>query len=69
HWGPLAAVLISTVFNCSLWLIKRKGQGWKKSGVQLAFNHGMHALAFLIGGGTLIFVHHLLGEMSILGMT
>ncbi len=69
-WGPVAATLLSTVFNLSLWLLKPKDQTtWKKSGIQLAFNQGMHALAFFIAGHALLASSEFLGRETIWGQT
>jgi signal transduction histidine kinase len=67
-WGIGAAILLSTSFNCCLWLVKPKDQTtWKKSGAQLAFNNGFHAIAFLISGWVLTRTLPLLGEEFWLG--
>jgi signal transduction histidine kinase len=69
-WGVGAAILLSTGFNCCLWLIKPKDQTtWKKSGEQLAFNNGLHAIAFFIGGCVLKLTRDLLGADSLWGQT
>lgn len=70
HWGLLAATLVSTGFNGCLWLLKPKDQAtWKKSGAQLAFNNGMHALAFVAGGAVLLWGRNLLGADTFLGQS
>lgn len=70
HWGLLAATLVSTGFNGCLWLLKPKDQAtWKKSGAQLAFNNGMHALAFVAGGALLLWGRRVLGADTLLGQT
>jgi signal transduction histidine kinase len=68
-WGPLAAGVISACFVLSLWLFKAKDQTtWKKSGAQLAFNTGSHAIAFFVGGWVLKGLSDLLGN-NLLGNT
>src|SRR5690606_30733427 len=53
-----------------LWLLKPKDQRtWKKSGIQLAFNQGMHALAFFIAGLALLQSSELLGPHTLWGQT
>lgn len=69
-WGPVAATLVSTGFGLCLWLLKRRDQHtWKKSGIQLAFNNGMHAIGFLLGGSVLGYTSSLLGKENIWGQT
>ncbi|MEM7129228.1 MAG: HAMP domain-containing sensor histidine kinase [Chloroflexota bacterium] len=54
--GPEAAILISTLLNVTLWLIKPTDQTtWKKSWSQLAFNNGMHSIA-LVGASAVLFL-------------
>jgi signal transduction histidine kinase len=68
EWGAVAAILISTCFNFCLWLLKPKDQAtWKKSGVQLAFNNGLHALAFLTSGWVLVATRDWLSPATPLG--
>jgi signal transduction histidine kinase len=69
-YGPAAACVLVAGFNVCLWWVKPKDQTtWKKSGVQLAFNNGMHALSIFAAGWVLLMLRRWFGETSILGQT
>jgi signal transduction histidine kinase len=69
-FGPAAACVILAGFNLCIWLIKPRDQTtWKKSGAQLAFNNGMHALAIVIAAWPLIALREWLGADTVWGQT
>lgn len=69
-YGLAAAGVIFAGFNICIWLIKPKDQTtWKKSGVQLAFNNGMHAIAILTAGAPLLLMRDWLGPETVWGQT
>ena len=64
HMGIGAAILISTVFNVIIWVIKPTDDTtWKKSWSQLAFNTGMHIIAIVGAGLLLLLMRNWLGDL------
>lgn len=66
-YGPLAAVVIVTVANVSLWVLKPASDTWKKSWSQLFFNMGMEGVAIFVGGWVLLTMQSLLADVGVLG--
>jgi len=66
-YGPLAAVVIVTVANVSLWILKPASETWKKSWSQLFFNMGMEGIAIFVGGLVLLGAQALLADWGIFG--
>lgn len=68
--GLGAGILISTLLNVTMWLVKPADERtWKKSWSQLAFNNGMHSIALLGAGWVLSLLINWLGVDSIWGWT
>lgn len=68
--GLDAAILISTILNLTIWIVKPADETtWKKSWSQLSFNNGMHSIALVGAGSVLILLQNWLGMDTIWGAT